>query len=487
MLFNSLNFLIFFPVVTILYFLLPHKLRWFMLLAASCVFYMAFIPKYILILAVTITVDYFVGILLVKMQGKRRKIFLIISIISNIGFLFMFKYFNFMNSNIADIARFFHWNYSIENLKIILPIGLSFHTFQSLSYIIEVYRGKQKAEYNFGIFALYVMFYPQLVAGPIERPQNLLHQFREKHYFEIARVTDGLKMMLWGLFKKVVIADRLAIFVNVIYNHPHNYKGISLVAATIFFAFQIYCDFSGYSDIARGAAKVMGFDLMVNFNRPYLSKSISEFWKRWHISLSTWFKDYVYISLGGNRVRKQWWFFNLFITFLLSGFWHGANWTYLIWGGLNGIYLVMSIITENLRGSIVGFTKIDKLPTLHKFVQIVITFGLISFAWIFFRANNLKDAIYIIKSMFTSSFTKSSLSMFIHTAGSIAGFGLENLMLSIVLIGFLIGVEIIQRKLIIRQYLDRYSYAGWSVYYVGTFTIIIFGIFTKTQFIYFQF
>src|SRR5678815_1064118 len=219
-------------------------------------------------------------------------------------------------------------------LKIILPIGLSFHTFQAMSYTIEVYRGNQKAERNFGIYALYVMFYPQLVAGPIERPQNLLHQFYENHKFDYERVVNGLKLILWGFFKKLVIADRLALYVGAVYNNPTHHTGLSFIMATIFFAFQIYCDFSGYSDIAIGAAKVMGFKLMTNFNRPYFARSISEFWKRWHISLSTWFKDYLYISLGGNRVSVPRWYFNLFIVFLVSGLWHGANWTYIIWGCL---------------------------------------------------------------------------------------------------------------------------------------------------------
>jgi alginate O-acetyltransferase complex protein AlgI len=261
MLFNSIDFLIFFPAVTILYFLLPHKFRWSLLLVTSCVFYMFFIPKYIIILAFTITIDYFAGIFLEKIKEDKRRIFLIISIISNIGILFVFKYFNFFNFNIHKVAEFLHWNYSFEGLKIILPIGLSFHTFQSLSYIIEIYRGKQKAEKNFGIFALYVMFYPQLVAGPIERPQNVLHQFHERHSFDFEQLVDGLKIILWGLFKKVVIADRLSLFVNQVYGNPESQKGIQFIIATIFFGFQIYCDFSGYSDIAIGSAKVMGFRL----------------------------------------------------------------------------------------------------------------------------------------------------------------------------------------------------------------------------------
>ena len=259
MLFNSIEFMIFFPIVTLLYFLLPHKFRWAMLLTASCIFYMFFIPVYILILAVTIIIDYFAGIWIEESQGKRKKMYLIISIISTCLVLIVFKYFNFFNGSFASIAKFLNLNYPIEMLNIILPIGLSFHTFQSLSYVIEVYRGHQKAERHFGIYSLYVMFYPQLVAGPIERPQNLLHQFREEHKFEYERVTNGLKLIAWGLFKKIVIADRLSIFVNKVYGNPTEFDGIVLIIATVFFAFQIYCDFSGYSDIAIGSAPVMGF------------------------------------------------------------------------------------------------------------------------------------------------------------------------------------------------------------------------------------
>ena len=355
MLFNSLDFAGFFVIVTSLYFLLPHRFRWSTLLLASCIFYMAFIPIYILILFVTITIDYFAGIWIENSQGNNRKWFLVMSIISTCLVLFVFKYFNFFLGNVAAIAKFLHWNYPIEILNIILPIGLSFHTFQSLSYVIEVYRNNQKAEHNFGIYSLYVMFYPQLVAGPIERPQNLLHQFYEKHSFDFERVVDGLKLMAWGLFKKVVVADRLALIVNGVYDNPTQFSGSSLILslATVFFAFQIYCDFSGYSDIARGCARVMGFKLMVNFDRPYFSKSIAEFWKRWHISLSTWFRDYLYISLGGNRVSTSRLYFNLFITFLISGLWHGANWTYVIWGALNGIYLIFAIVTAGLRRRLV--------------------------------------------------------------------------------------------------------------------------------------
>lgn len=399
MLFNSFNFLVFFPVVTLLYFLLPQKFRWGLLLIASCFFYMFFIPEYILILAVTILIDYLAAIFIVRSEGKKKKYYLIASIVSTCLVLIIFKYFNFFNANFKSIAALFHLNYPVEFINIILPIGLSFHTFQSLSYVIEVYRGNQVPEKHFGIYSLYVMFYPQLVAGPIERPQNLLHQFYEKHYFDAGRVSQGLKLMLWGLFKKVVIADRLAIYVNAVYNNSDHHSGLSLGLATIFFAFQIYCDFSGYSDIARGAAKVMGFELMVNFRRPYFARSIAEFWKRWHISLSTWFRDYLYISLGGNRVSAWRRYFNLFITFLVSGFWHGANWTFVIWGGLNGLYLIMEIWFKDIKESL---NSLRYFKTVTNYIlPILVTFVLSCFAWIFFRAGSLEQSLQIIQKILT--------------------------------------------------------------------------------------
>ncbi|MFN8208913.1 MAG: MBOAT family O-acyltransferase [Bacteroidales bacterium] len=399
MLFNSIHFAFFFILVTGLYFMIPHRFRWALLLVSSCYFYMVFIPVYILILFFTIIIDYFAGIYLEKFQGRHKKIFLIASLIANIGVLAVFKYYNFLNDNLTTLLHQFNLSNQIPALSIILPIGLSFHTFQAMSYTIEVYRGHQKAEKHFGIYALYVMFYPQLVAGPIERPQNLLHQFYEKHEFEYDRVTQGLKEILWGLFKKIVVADRLAIYVDAVYNNPGEHTGISAIVATVFFAFQIYCDFSGYSDIAIGAAKVMGFKLMTNFNRPYFSRSISEFWKRWHISLSTWFRDYLYISLGGNRVGKNRWYFNLFIVFLISGLWHGANWTFVIWGALNGFYLVFAIWTDSVRNKLAKATGLSSYPHFFRLIQMGTTFFLACFAWIFFRAANFDDAVMLIRQM----------------------------------------------------------------------------------------
>lgn len=400
MLFNSIHFIFFFVIVTIIYFTLTQRFRWMCLLAASCYFYMAFIPVYILILAGTIVIDYFAGIWIESAQGKKRKSFLILSLIANIGVLAVFKYYNFFIDNINTILNPIGFENKLPHLSIILPIGLSFHTFQAMSYTIEVYRGNQKAERHFGIYALYVMFYPQLVAGPIERPQNLLYQFYKKHEFEYQRVVDGLKLMLWGLFMKLVIADRLALYVDAVYNNPTHHEGKSLALATLFFTIQIYCDFAGYSTIAIGSAKVMGFNLMNNFNRPYFSSSVSEFWSRWHISLSTWFKDYVYISLGGNRVSIPKWYFNLFIVFLLSGFWHGANWTFIAWGALNGFYLIFALATKNIRAKTNSLIGLNKNKFMYQILQISITVFLVGISWVFFRSNSIEDALLILKKIF---------------------------------------------------------------------------------------
>jgi alginate O-acetyltransferase complex protein AlgI len=395
--FNSFAFVTFFVVVTALFFVLPHRLRWLMLLLASCFFYMFFVPIYILLLIVTIIVDYSAGIWIEDTPNPRKKkFFLSMSIVSVCAVLFVFKYFNFFNTNLAALAAALHWNYSIEALNIALPIGLSFHTFQSLSYVIEVYRGRQKAERHFGIFALYVMYFPQLVAGPIERPQNLLHQFHKRTNFDLSRLQDGLSLALWGLFKKVVVADSLAIYTDTVYNASSHHSGASLLVATYCFAFQIYCDFSGYSDIARGVSRVYGIDLMNNFDAPYLAKSISEFWSRWHISLSTWFRDYVYIPLGGNRVSLGRNFFNLFFVFLLSGLWHGANWTFIAWGGLHGVYL----IAERLWGIARDWLGIPKeAGPLRQGLAALVTFHVVLFAWVFFRARDVGAALDIAHRM----------------------------------------------------------------------------------------
>ena len=487
MLFNSWQFAIFLPIVFILYYYLPFKFRWAMLLIASCIFYMVFIPYYILILALTILVDYFAAI---KIEGteekKRKKIYLIVSIVSTCLILFIFKYYDFFISNFNQIGNLIHWNYSINTLKIILPIGLSFHTFQSLSYVIEVYRGKQKAEKNFGIYSLYVMFFPQLVAGPIERPQNLIHQFYQEHKFDYEKITNGLKKIAWGLFKKVVIADRIALLVNPVFDNPTKYQdhGIIFVIASFLFAFQIFCDFSGYSDIAIGSAQILGFKLMKNFDRPYFSESISEFWKRWHISLSSWFRDYLYIPLGGNKVSKSRYILNIMVVFLLSGFWHGANWTFVVWGGLHGSYLIFSKISSKLRLFLVNLLKIDYFPKTHSVIKIIITFILVDIGWVFFRAPNIDDALYILKL----SITKFNISDINLLSLEKLNFNVFNLFIVMFFILLMEIVHFIQRKSNITQILSQKPlYFRWGIYVFISLIILYFGIFTNQKFIYFQF
>jgi len=393
MLFNSLGFCAFFLIVTSLYYALPWSARWKMLLVASCYFYMAFVPVYILILLVTILIDYWMGILIADAQGGRRKLYLIVSIVSTCAVLFIFKYYNFFASTSQRVTHLLGYSANLPFSHLILPIGLSFHTFQSLSYVIEVYRGEQKPERHFGIYSLYVMFYPQLVAGPIERPQNLLHQFYEHHRFSIENVMRGLSTMAWGYFQKMVIADHAATYVNIAYGQWQTCSGLELLLATVLFAVQIYADFSGYSYIAIGAARVMGFELMTNFNHPYFAKSVGEYWGRWHISLSTWFKDYVYFPLYGDRVTVPRHYRNLLITFAISGLWHGANWTYVLWGVYNGVLLAI----EGLAG------KWWRKGIAWTIARRVITLTAILIGFVFFRAHSVSQAFGILGRIATST------------------------------------------------------------------------------------
>ena len=480
MLFNSLHFLIFFQIVVALYFSLPHRFRWIMLLLSSCYFYMVFIPKYILILFALILIDYAAGIWIEQTQdAARRRTLLILSLAANVGMLSVFKYFNFLNDNMTGLLSALHLKNSIPSLALMLPIGLSFHTFQSMSYTIEVYRGHQKAERHLGLYALYVLFFPQLVAGPIERPQHLLHQYREEHAFDYARVVDGLKLMTWGLFKKVVIADRLTILVDHVYGAPGRHNGAELALATYFFAFQIYCDFSGYSDIAVGAAQVLGFNLMSNFNRPYFAKSISDFWRRWHISLSTWFKDYLYIPLGGNRTTRGRWYFNLFVTFLVSGLWHGANWTYLLWGAIHGSYLIGSIMMKDLRNRISGRLGLQRVPFLRKLLQVAITFNLTAFAWIAFRARSISDFGLIVRRVFDFGGWRMPTDLALDR---------REIAVAVLSIIFMEAVHMIQRHRDIGHMLREKPWAVKGLVYAGMVMSIVFlGKFDSRSFIYFQF
>ena len=477
MLFNSLSFLIFFPVVTITFFLIKHRYRWAFLLAASCFFYMSFRPVYILILALMITVDYFSAIEIERsVSHKRKKFFLLASIFINVGMLAFFKYYDFLNGFISGLLPLEKGATLLPVFSFLLPIGLSFHTFQSMSYTIEVYGGNQKAERHFGIFSLYVMFYPQLVAGPIERPQHLLPQLRVHHVFNYVNVSSGLRRMLWGLFKKIVIADRLAIYVDPVFEQPELYSGFPVLWAGLFYTFQIYCDFSGYCDIAIGAARVMGFDLTENFRSPFFSRSVSEFWQRWHISLTSWLFDYVYKPLS--FLRRSWgkWgaVYAVMITFFLCGLWHGARWTFVAWGLLNGAALSFEIMTEKFRRKNL---KALKLPPLFTGL---LTFAFVCSAFIVARANTLHDAGHMLGSL-TNLAQSGIIGMPAITRFSFV----MNFVFIFLLMAsewFLLNAETMKSNLIIKRVPVRYA-----INVLLLLLILLFGIFEQQAFIYFQF
>jgi alginate O-acetyltransferase complex protein AlgI len=487
--FNSLEYLIFFPFVVALYFTLPQRFRWVLLLTASYYFYMCWKAEYAVLLLVSTLVDYWAALRMGGVDDRRsRRKYLIVSLITNLGLLFSFKYLNFFNESTRALFDSVNIFYGVPTFDILLPIGISFYTFQTLSYTIDVYRGDRSPERHFGIFAVYVAFFPQLVAGPIERSNSLMPQFFEKHSFEYDRAADGLRLMLWGFFKKIVIADRLAIYVNQVYNHPSDFSGGPLILATYFFAFQIYCDFSGYTDIARGSAQIMGFRLRENFRRPYFAKSVIEFWQRWHISLSTWFRDYVYGPLGAKCKPKWRWYYNLFVVFFLSGLWHGANWTFAIWGTLHGTYMVVSAATRRRRQRLRALFRLDKHPTLLKLLQVSITFHLVLFGWVFFRANSLSDALLILRKSTTVDFGSLSADLTRGFYASDLSRGWFDLTVTFVCIALLIVVQLWQRSGEVRQSLiAQPTWVRWSVYYAGAIAIILLGVYEHAPFIYFQF
>jgi alginate O-acetyltransferase complex protein AlgI len=478
MLFNSLAFLIFFPVVVIVYFLLPMRYRWLWLLPASLFFYMYWKVEYGFLLLFTASIDYLTALAMPGASTQWRKTLLMISLVSNLGVLFFFKYFNFFNHNMQALFQSLNLSWNLPFSDLLLPVGISFYTFQSLSYTIDVYRGVIPVERHYGRFLLFVTFFPQLVAGPIERARNLLPQFYQRFDFDYRRIADGMKLMAWGFFKKLVIADRLAVYVNTVYNHPADFSGGPVWLATYFFAFQIYCDFSGYSDIAIGAAQVMGFKLMDNFRRPYYARSIREFWQRWHISLSTWFKDYLYIPLGGNRVstgRRQ---LNIFVVFLVSGLWHGASWTFVLWGALHGFYMLFSSWIEPLRRPMYTWFGLARWPRLCKAFQVVITFHLVLFSWIFFRANTIHDAWIILQRLWIWP-----------TGHQIVALGKIEMVIALASLTLLEAVQLKQRQGSFRQHLaDKPAWLRWFLYYGLVMIILLFGMMaTEKQFIYFQF
>ncbi len=407
MLFNSLDFALFLPVVFILYWFVFNKsirLQNLLVAVASYVFYGWWDWRFLSLILFSTLVDYIIGVSLGKEQNlNKRKFLLWISILVNLGFLGFFKYYNFFLDNFKSAFTFFGSEINTNSLNIILPVGISFYTFQTLSYTIDVYKQRLKPTRDFISFAAFVSFFPQLVAGPIERATNLLPQFYKKRNFVYSNAVDGLRQILWGLFKKIVIADNCAEYANMIFNNSGDYSGSTLVMGALFFTFQIYGDFSGYSDIAIGTSRLFGFNLMRNFAFPYFSRDIAEFWRRWHISLSTWFRDYLYIPLGGSRGGTGMKVRNTFIIFILSGFWHGANWTFIVWGALNAIYFLPLLLAGKNRENLEIIAANSYFPSIKELIQVVLTFSLTVFAWIFFRADNIGHAFNFIEEIFSPS------------------------------------------------------------------------------------
>ncbi|HEX8507540.1 MAG TPA: MBOAT family O-acyltransferase [Hymenobacter sp.] len=490
MLFNSLHFLVFFPVVVGLYFGLPPRWRGPLLLLASYYFYMSWRAAYALLLLATTVIDYYSGYRMSQLPTKReRRPYLYLSLVSNLGTLFVFKYFNFFRDAVGQLAGALHLPHGAGPVvELLLPVGVSFYTFQSVGYIVDVYQGRLEGERNFGRFALFVAFFPQLVAGPIERGGHMLPQFQRLHAFDYQRVVSGLRLLAWGLFKKVVVADRLALLVNPVFNNPRQHpEGPILLLATLAFTFQIYGDFSGYTDMARGAARVLGFDFNLNFRQPYLSASVPEFWRRWHISLSSWFRDYVYIPLGGSRVAPARAYGNLLAVFLISGLWHGANWTFLVWGGLHGVYLVLSTWAKPVRERLAQLTGLAARPGLRHGVGVAVTFGLVAYAWIFFRANTLSDAMYISQHLLSGWEGLSSRQLGTLMLDFSQHYRPELAMAFLAVLAMLV-VEYFGRNRSLQAWVVAQPFGVRWASYAGLVLLILYlGVFNSTSFIYFQF
>lgn len=503
MLFNSVQFLIFFPLVCFIisfstYVIKRNIVNQILLLAASLYFYMCWNPAYIVLILISVCITYASGLLMENKTAKVKKIILGVSLISNLGILFFFKYANF----IADTFRYLSLSLSLsaETFDILLPVGISFYTFQALGYSIDVYRGTIKPERNFITYALFVTFFPQLVAGPIERSQNLLPQFKVNYCFNYDKVTDGLKLAAWGMFKKVVVADTLAVYVNAVFSDPAQFNSITVCCAVFFFAFQILCDFSGYSDIAIGCAKILGFDLMQNFKAPYLAHGITDFWRRWHISLSTWFKDYVYIPLGGNRTTTTKHYRNLMVTFLLSGLWHGAAWHFVFWGFLHGVYQIAETAIKSIRKSPAHTIKSKRNCYALSVLKILVTFCLVCVAWIFFRANSIQESFFVISKItalphdiarfFSTALSKEGIKDLFSLNLQISSFYLTQFCESLLWICVLCTVDILSiKKSGLQRIKEMNIFIRWPLYLILLLIIIVIaGAGGKSsEFIYFQF
>lgn len=480
MLFNSLNFAIFLPIVFVLYWFATKvnlRLQNILLLISSYFFYACWDWRFMFLLIFSTLLDYFTGIKIHVSTNQRKKLFwLWLSISVNLGFLGVFKYYNFFATSFADGLSLLGFKANLGSLQVMLPVGISFYTFHGLSYVIDVYKNRIKPERNFIDYSVFVSFFPLLVAGPIERATHLLPQILKKREFDYSKAVDGLRQVLWGLFKKIVIADNFAEPANTIFNNSAEYSGSALFLGALFFTIQIYCDFSGYSDIALGTARLFGIELLRNFAFPYFSRDIAEFWRRWHISLSSWFKDYLYIPLGGSKGGIWMKIRNTFIIFVVSGFWHGANWTFIIWGFLNALYIMPSILFNTNRNHLDIVAKGKILPTLNEFLSIILTFSLTLFAWIFFRATNVTHAFSYISKIFSSS-------LFIVPHG----LGIDRSLIFLTVLFFIIewlGRE--QQYAIASLGSKWYKPIRWVMYYAIILTIYL-NTGKEEQFIYFQF
>lgn len=484
MLFNSNAFYIFFPIVFTVYWIIPAKYRWGVLLISSYYFYMSWNIKYVTLILTTTLVSYCAALLMERTESRRKKkLCLTSALLISFGILFFFKYFNFLSKSVTDVLQSFAIPVGQATLNLMLPVGISFYTFQTLSYVIDVYRGEVKACRHFGKYATFISFFPQLVAGPIERTRNLLPQIEGEHTFHTEKGIRGAKMIAWGFFKKIAIADTVAIYVDTVYNAAESFTGFPLLLATVLFTFQIYCDFSGYSDIAVGTAGLLDIDLMINFKSPYFSASIREFWSRWHISLSTWFRDYVYIPLGGNRRgpwRTRW---NLLVTFLVSGLWHGADWTYVLWGGIHGLGQILEREWNRMF-------RID--PNKKTWLKMGCTFLFVSVTWIFFRANTISDAGYILTHLFDGitdpkAYLTDGYHAFQH-AGMVQVSGLSTLIISFLcILILLLHDRLNQTKDVWARIGGLKKPLRYALYFLLLFIILYSRQLGEYEFVYFQF
>lgn len=480
--FDSLPFLVFLPLVVLAYWALPHRYRWGLLLVASYVFYATWAPTFLIWIAVSTVVTYALARWMPRISPPgRRRALLVLGIVSNLGLLFVFKYAGFADGILRALSSRLGFAYRMPAPNLLLPVGISFYILQSVGYLIDVYRGTTEPEKHVGLFALYQAFFPKLISGPIERADHLIPQFRHVPSLDAAQVFIGLRLVLWGMFKKVVIADRLAIYVNEVYSRPSDYAGWTILIATVFFAVQIYSDFSGYTDMAIGVARLLGIELSINFRQPYLASSISDFWRRWHISLSTWFRDYLYIPLGGSRVSVPRWYLNLVTVFLVSGLWHGANWTFVLWGALHGVYIVVERLSQDARDGAARALHLEHSP-VRTTINTVTTFFLVSFAWIFFQARSVPDALLLIRNLVRLD---STTDIYAPWAALTQATGRE-MALAWGLIGLLFLVHLGRegRLRLLSSSAAGQAWVRWAVYLFLALSIMNLGVAQKLPFVY---